>query len=196
MLEVLDQVARVVAGRVQLDGSAGPASRQPKVLVVSRAARGTRKVLEVLGAGTGTDEPPPSLLAEKSPANTLAWTAIGVGAAIVVGSAAAQLFAVTTYQVGDLTLNAETLEVARAGTPIKLSRTVFEILKVLMREAPKVVTRETLERELWGDDLPDSDTLRSHLYNLRRSIDRPFDTALLETLSGQGYRLRVPDEPG
>ena len=47
-----------------------------------------------------------------------------------------------------------------------------------------------------GDDLPDSDTLRSHLYNLRRSIDKPFDTALLETLSGQGYRLRAPDDPG
>jgi DNA-binding response OmpR family regulator len=100
----------------------------------------------------------------------------------------------STYRVGDLTLDGETLEVKRGDTPLKLSRTSFEILKILMRESPKVVSRETLERELWGDEPPDSDALRSHLYNLRRAIDRPFDTPLLETLSGRGYRVRAPDD--
>jgi DNA-binding response OmpR family regulator len=37
--------------------------------------------------------------------------------------------------------------------------------------------------------LPDSDTLRSHLYNLRRVIDKPFDRALLHTIHSAGYRL-------
>ena len=46
------------------------------------------------------------------------------------------------------------------------------------------------ERELWGDEPPDSDTLRSHIYNLRRIIDRPFAEPLLQTRQGQGYCLR------
>lgn len=41
-----------------------------------------------------------------------------------------------------------------------------------------------------GADLPDSDTLRSHLYNLRRAVDKPFDHAMIETLAGRGYRTR------
>jgi len=87
-------------------------------------------------------------------------------------------------------MDLDTMEVYRGDTEIKLSRTLFEILRILLRESPKVVPRDAIEQELWGDDLPDSDTLRSHLYNLRRAIDRPFDTSLIETLAGRGYRIR------
>jgi DNA-binding response OmpR family regulator len=97
----------------------------------------------------------------------------------------------SSYQVGDLILDADTLEVTRSGTPITLSKTVFEILKILMREHPKVVKRSDLERELWGEDPPDSDALRSHLYNLRQAVDRPFETPMIETVTGQGYRLKT-----
>jgi DNA-binding response OmpR family regulator len=96
----------------------------------------------------------------------------------------------STYAVGDLKMDLDTMEVHRGDTEIKLSRTLFEILRILLRESPKVVPRDAIEQELWGDDLPDSDTLRSHLYNLRRAIDRPFDTSLIETLAGRGYRIR------
>jgi len=96
----------------------------------------------------------------------------------------------STYAVGDLKMDLDTMEVYRGDTEIKLSRTLFEILRILLRESPKVVPRDAIEQELWGDDLPDSDTLRSHLYNLRRAIDRPFDTSLIETLAGRGYRIR------
>ena len=96
----------------------------------------------------------------------------------------------SSYAVGDLTMDLDTMEVHRAGQEIKLSRTLFEILRILLRESPKVVPRDAIEQELWGDDLPDSDTLRSHLYNLRRAIDRPFDNSLIETLAGRGYRIR------
>ncbi|MEJ2088788.1 MAG: response regulator transcription factor [Gammaproteobacteria bacterium] len=98
----------------------------------------------------------------------------------------------STYEVGDLKLDADSLQITRAGTPITLSKTVFEILRILMREYPKVVKRADLERELWGDDPPDSDALRSHLYNLRQAVDRPFDTPMIETITGQGYRLKPP----
>jgi DNA-binding response OmpR family regulator len=102
----------------------------------------------------------------------------------------------SVYTVGDLTMNLETMEVHRGGLEIKLSRTMFDILRILLRESPKVVPREMLERELWGDDLPDSDTLRSHLYNLRRAVDKPFDQPMVETLAGRGYRIRIAAADG
>lgn len=96
------------------------------------------------------------------------------------------------YEVGDLVLDSATFSVTRAGRPIRLSRKQFEILRLLMRESPRIVSRETVERALWGDEVPDSDALRSHLYNLRKLIDKGFDTDLIETLPGTGFRLRPP----
>jgi DNA-binding response OmpR family regulator len=92
-------------------------------------------------------------------------------------------------QVDDLQLDSGTLEVQRAGVSISLSPIGLKILMVLMREAPKVVSRNTLEHEIWGDILPDSDTLRSHMYNLRKQVDKPFDKPLLQTVQSRGYRI-------
>ena len=97
------------------------------------------------------------------------------------------------YEVGELSLDTETLEVRRKGQRIPLSGTAFELLKVLMREHPKMVPRRDLEREVWGDEPPESDALRSHLYNLRRALDRPFDQPLVATIPGRGYRLMMPE---
>ena len=94
--------------------------------------------------------------------------------------------------VHDLVLNTRTLEVTRAGQSLKLSPTCLRILKILLRESPNIVTREALERELWGDLLPDSDTLRSHLYNLRKVIDKPFDKPLMQTIPGIGFKISLP----
>ena len=58
-----------------------------------------------------------------------------------------------------------------------------------MRESPRVVSRQDIEREIWGNDLPDSDTLRSHLYNLRKVVDKPFEQPLLHTVQSAGYRV-------
>jgi DNA-binding response OmpR family regulator len=92
-------------------------------------------------------------------------------------------------RVGDLTLDMATLEVRRAGKSIIVSPLGLQILAILMRESPKLVTRRTIEREVWGDTFPDSDTLRSHMYNLRAAIDKPFGHPLLHTLHSSGYRL-------
>jgi DNA-binding response OmpR family regulator len=92
-------------------------------------------------------------------------------------------------EIGDLQLNTSSLEVNRAGSNIELSPISLKILTVLMRNAPKVVTRSEIEREIWGDILPDSDTLRSHMYNLRKAIDKPFDSQLLHTIQSRGYRI-------
>ncbi len=98
----------------------------------------------------------------------------------------------TRYVIADLMLDSATADVTRAGRRIRLSRKQFEILRLLMRESPNIVSREGLERALWGDDVPDSDALRSHLYNLRRLIDRGFDQEMIETVQGLGFRIRAP----
>ncbi|MDH3282157.1 MAG: response regulator transcription factor [Gammaproteobacteria bacterium] len=96
--------------------------------------------------------------------------------------------------VGDLTLDTGTLDVRRGGTLLSLSPIGLKILTILMRASPRLVSRSDIEREIWGDMLPDSDTLRSHLYNLRKVIDRPFSKQLLYTIQGAGYRLVDADE--
>ena len=97
-------------------------------------------------------------------------------------------------KVGDLMFDPRLMRVERAGQRVTLSPTAMRILKVLMRESPRVVSREQIENELWGDTLPDSDTLRSHVYNLRKGIDRPFEHKLLHTVQGMGFKLATPDE--
>ena len=92
----------------------------------------------------------------------------------------------------DLELDTRNRTVYRQGQEINLSPTGFEILRILLRESPNVVTRETLEQELWGDDLPDSDALRSHVYMLRKALDKPFEgecKGIISTVKGVGLKI-------
>ncbi|HFB0255848.1 response regulator transcription factor [Pseudoxanthomonas sp.] len=95
-------------------------------------------------------------------------------------------------QVHDLTLDLATLEVMRAGQALHLYPACRKLLETLMQASPAAVTRQQLEHALWGDDPPDGDMLRSHIYELRRSVDGPFPVKLIHTLPRTGYRLAVP----
>lgn len=92
-------------------------------------------------------------------------------------------------QVADLSYDLDTLHVSRAGQPLKLNPLGLKLLAILMQRSPAVVRREALEEALWGDDCPDSDSLRSHIHQLRQVLDKPFPSALLHTIHGVGYRL-------
>ena len=91
--------------------------------------------------------------------------------------------------VADLSYDLDTLEVKRAGKSLKLNPIGLKLLAVLMQKSPHVVRRDALEEAVWGDDCPDSDSLRSHVHQLRQVIDKPFSVALLHTVHGVGYRL-------
>ncbi len=97
-------------------------------------------------------------------------------------------------EIGDLEFNLETLEVRRAGQEINLNPTGLKLLQRLMESSPSVVSREELELRVWGEELPDSDSLRVHIHSLRNAIDKPFDVPLIQTRHGIGYRLVHPDE--
>jgi DNA-binding response OmpR family regulator len=91
--------------------------------------------------------------------------------------------------VHDLTLDLDTLEASRGGRALHLYPACRKLLEVLMQASPAAVTRERLEQALWGDDPPDGDMLRSHIYELRRSVDGPFQHKLIQTLPRTGYRI-------
>ena len=93
--------------------------------------------------------------------------------------------------VADLVYDLDSLEVKRAGKPIKLNPISLKLLEVLMQRSPSVVRREQLEAAVWGDNCPDSDSLRSHIPQLRQLIDKPFETHLLHTVHGIGFRLAL-----
>ncbi|MEA5097934.1 MAG: response regulator transcription factor [Burkholderiaceae bacterium] len=97
---------------------------------------------------------------------------------------------------GEVTFDLATYWATRAGVPLHLTKTGFKLLSCLMREAPKVVSRETLEREVWGENRPDSDALRTHIHALRHALDKSHPFAMLRTVQGIGYRLVDRDEMG
>ena len=96
-------------------------------------------------------------------------------------------------QVADLRYDLATLEVSRGERVLHLYPACRKLLEVLMQASPAAVTRERLEYALWGDEPPDGDMLRSHVYELRRSIDAGFEQKLLHTLPRVGYRLAAPE---
>ncbi|HET7267967.1 MAG TPA: response regulator transcription factor [Oleiagrimonas sp.] len=96
-------------------------------------------------------------------------------------------------KVADLTYNLDTLTVMRGGKSIQLNPIGLKLLQALMDASPSVVTRQDLEQKVWGEELPDSDSLRVHIHGLRAAIDKPFDKPLIHTRHGIGYRMVDPD---
>lgn len=93
--------------------------------------------------------------------------------------------------IGDLSFNAKQRAATRSGKQLKLSNTSFHILELLVNAFPNAVSRQEILQKVWGDDCPDSDALRSHIYNLRQALDKPFATEMLTTIHGVGFKLSV-----
>jgi DNA-binding response OmpR family regulator len=96
-------------------------------------------------------------------------------------------------KVGDLAYNLDTLNVKRGDTEIYLNPIGLKLLHCLMEASPNVVSRADLELEVWGEEMPDSDSLRVHIHSLRSAIDKPFGSNMIQTRHGIGYRLVDPD---
>ena len=96
-------------------------------------------------------------------------------------------------EVGDLRFDLATHEVTRNGARLQMYAGCKKLLAELLRASPAVVTRERLESVLWGDDPPDGDMLRSHIYELRKTVDAPFAMKLIQTVPKVGYRIAAPD---
>jgi DNA-binding response OmpR family regulator len=96
-----------------------------------------------------------------------------------------------TLEAGALSLDPKTMAVRFAGNDVKLPPKCLRILELLMREPGRVISREEIERLVWGESQETSDTLRSHLHTLRRALTAAGGHDPVETLHGIGYRLRA-----
>ena len=97
-------------------------------------------------------------------------------------------------QVGDLTLDRLTRQVARGETKIVLQPREFRLLEFLMRHAGQLVTRTMLLESVWDYHFdPQTNVIDVHISRLRSKIDKDFDTPLLHTERGAGYILRATD---
>ncbi|MGA2006819.1 MAG: response regulator transcription factor [Solirubrobacteraceae bacterium] len=93
---------------------------------------------------------------------------------------------------GDLELDEDTHEVARAGREIELTATEFRLLRYLMLNPRRVLTRPQLLDHVWNYDFGgDARVLETYISYLRKKIDVD-GPALIHTVRGVGYALRLP----
>jgi len=97
------------------------------------------------------------------------------------------------FHVGDLSVDLVRRIVKVGEKEVKLSPKEYELLRVLVQHAGKVLTHKFLLGELW-DDLTDAQYLRVYVRQLRQKIEAdPERPHYIMTETGIGYRLRAPD---
>jgi two-component system copper resistance phosphate regulon response regulator CusR len=97
---------------------------------------------------------------------------------------------VRSWRVADLSLDDASHEVIRAGRSVSLTRTEFLLLRLLIRNAGHVVSRDEIVRNIWGaPNTIESNGVDVHIKSLRAKVDQHGEK-LIETVRGFGYRLR------
>ena len=76
---------------------------------------------------------------------------------------------------------------------LDLSSMGFKILTILAEAHPQIVSRSELIHKIWGDEPTESDAIRSHIYQLRAALDKPFETPILKTVFGVGFTLQITE---
>lgn len=94
--------------------------------------------------------------------------------------------------VADLVIDLDKRKITRQDKDISLPPVCWKMLVYLMQNSPNVVSKSDLEQAVWGDDLPNPDSLKVHLFKLRQAVDKPFDTKLIQTVHGVGIVIREP----
>lgn len=97
----------------------------------------------------------------------------------------------TALRHGEIEINPQSYIVKVAGNKISLTKKEFEILLFLFRRPGRVVTRDTLLNNIWGEDVVVVDrTIDVHIRKIREKLGDEH-MSLIETIKGVGYRLRV-----
>jgi DNA-binding response OmpR family regulator len=94
----------------------------------------------------------------------------------------------------DLTLDADTRRVIRARCSLTLTPREFALLELLLRNAGRVVSRDTILNSVWGFDTDvNENTVEAFVRLLRNKVDLPGQPKLIHTVRGIGYCLRQPE---
>ncbi|MFN0106636.1 MAG: response regulator transcription factor [Bryobacteraceae bacterium] len=98
-------------------------------------------------------------------------------------------------QVCDLTLDPASHEVRRGTRGIRLTPREYQILEILIRRAGRVIPRDTLLDDIWGDSLDaERNTVDVFVSSLRRKTEGPGERRLIHTVRGVGFCLKEPGE--
>lgn len=96
--------------------------------------------------------------------------------------------------LGELRIDLMQSIATRADQPLALTAVGFRILVQIAQAYPNPISRSRLLHQIWGDNPPESDALKSHIYSLRAALDKPFSTSMLSTITNVGYKLVLPDD--
>jgi DNA-binding response OmpR family regulator len=97
--------------------------------------------------------------------------------------------------VGDLQLDPANHTAVRAGRSIDLTSREFALLEYLIRNPDRLITRQMAESHIWSYDYDGaSNVIDVYIRRLRRKVDDPHSVKLIETVRGEGYRLRKPSD--
>jgi DNA-binding response OmpR family regulator len=100
----------------------------------------------------------------------------------------------STLAVDDLTIDLLTREVKRGGESIELTTREFQLLEHLARNPGRVLSRAQICERVWEYDFdPGTNLVDVYIQRLRRKIETPGGTPLIETIRGVGYRMRKPE---
>lgn len=96
-------------------------------------------------------------------------------------------------QVGTLSFDPGTLELRLEGSlPLTLSGSAARMFEMFMRVYPSIVTHEQLQDTFGTHREMDANTLRTHVYMLRKQLQQHFGDPMIKTVHGRGYRLQPP----
>ena len=96
---------------------------------------------------------------------------------------------------GPLTMDPERHEVTVKGTPVELTRREFDLLRYLLENKEKVISRESLLDNVWGFDfVGETNAVDVYIRFLRAKIDEAFGIKLIHTVRGVGYVIREENE--
>lgn len=96
--------------------------------------------------------------------------------------------------IGPLAIDRQRKQVSRDNKPLELHAMGVRIITILAEAYPQVVSRSMLTQKIWGDEPTESDAMRSHIYQLRNILDKPFEYPILKTVHGVGFTLEVKNE--
>ena len=97
----------------------------------------------------------------------------------------------TVLTAGPLTMDPERHEVTVRGTPVELTRREFDLLRYLLENKEKVISRESLLDNVWGFDFAgETNAVDVYIRFLRSKIDERFGVKLIHTVRGVGYAIR------
>jgi DNA-binding response OmpR family regulator len=98
-------------------------------------------------------------------------------------------------RAGDIRVDTSSRDVQVGGQNVTLTRTEYSILEMLLRRRDRVVTREAILMQVWGDrgDV-ENNTLDAFMKRLRSKVDSDPERRCIHTLRGVGYILRTKPE--